>query len=258
MLEDIDSSEDSDSPLPVWDDSNCGSVQEGTKSILKMKSDPSPTTPSPISSPHPTTSVTKAKPKLFQRNVAMAAILNTMESSPNEEKDNLNLLGDGKKVMFKTPSPSNSQTSTVDSQVCGSQDETPVSLASNPTVRSSRRPWSPSVQAPTQPPGPIPRSKICVDELDFSVPPPSLHSNVRPPSLFSPPGMGSTPLGPPGLGAPSGGPPSRHLVSGIQPLRTGDMKGTFPVGSGGPMPGSYAGGQALIPGLSSLAVSEWP
>ena len=24
MLEDIDSSEDSDSPLPVWDDSNCG------------------------------------------------------------------------------------------------------------------------------------------------------------------------------------------------------------------------------------------
>merc|ERR1719300_2016214 len=97
MLEDIDSSEDSDSPLPVWDDSNCGSVQEGTKSILKMKSDPSPTTPSPISSPHPTTSVTEAKPKLFQRNVAMAAIMNTMESSPNEEKDNLNLLGDGKK-----------------------------------------------------------------------------------------------------------------------------------------------------------------
>jgi len=261
MLEDIDSSEDSDSPLPVWEDSNSGSTQEGTKSILKMKSDPSPSTPSPISSPHPSTSVTKSKPKLFQRNVAMAAILNTMESSGNDDKENPNLLGDGKKVMFKTPSPSNSQTSTVDSQVCGSQDETPVSLAANASVRSSRRPWSPSpVQAPTQPPGPIPRSKICVDELDFSVPPPSLHSNVRPPSLFSPPGMGSTSLGPPGLGIPSGGPPSRHLVSGIQPLRTGDMKETFPGGSGGPLPlpGSYAGGQTLLPGLSSLAVSDWP
>merc|ERR1719462_177559 len=41
LVEEIEMLEDSDSPLPVWDDSNCGSVQEGTKSILKMKSDPS-------------------------------------------------------------------------------------------------------------------------------------------------------------------------------------------------------------------------
>ena len=41
-----------------------------------------------------------------------------------------------------------------------------------------RRSWSPPPQ--------VPRSKICVAELDLSVPPPSLHSNVRPPALFSP------------------------------------------------------------------------
>merc|ERR550525_2076771 len=82
--------------------------------------------------------------------------------------------------MFKTPSPGNSQASTVDSsQQSASQDELPVTLLPNPPpparAGAVRRSWSP-----------VPRSKICVAELDLTVPPPSLHSNVRPPALFSP------------------------------------------------------------------------
>ena len=164
MLEDIDSSEDSDSPLPVWEESD----KEQTKSILKTKLGQ---TPSPVLTPSPVTEKAKGRP--HHRNVAMAAIMNSVGlASPESESDN-------KKVMFKTPSPGNSQASTVDSsQQSASQDELPVTLLPNPPpparAGAVRRSWSP-----------VPRSKICVAELDLTVPPPSLHSNVRPPALYS-------------------------------------------------------------------------
>jgi len=168
MLEDIDSSEDSDSPLPVWEESN----KEQTKSILKTKTEQ---TPSPVLTPSPLTDKSKGKP--FHRNVAMAAIMNSVGlSSPETEA------GDNKKVMFRTPpgSPGNSQASTVDSsQLSTSQEDIPVSLLPNPPppprAAGMRRSWSP-----------LPAHKICLAELDLTVPPPSLHSNVRPPALFSP------------------------------------------------------------------------
>ena len=177
MLEDIDSSEDCESPPPVWEEDS----KEQTKSILKSKAE---LTPSPVLTPPgaaPSTERLRVKP--FQRNVAMAAIMNCVGASQagqagelGDTTDNL-LSAEQKKVMFKTPSPGNSQASTVDSsQLSASQDEYPV--LANPGVPAVRRSWSPSPAAP--------RSKICVAELDLSVPPPSLHSNVRPPALFSP------------------------------------------------------------------------
>merc|ERR1719154_468596 len=108
MLEDIDSSEDSDSPVPVWDEASAiqSSVKDNTKSILKMKTTPSPSPTSPVAA--------KPKPRLFQRNAAMAAIMNTVNESTDTEEKNTELLSavpENKKVMFKTPSPSNSQSS---------------------------------------------------------------------------------------------------------------------------------------------------
>ena len=131
MLEDIDSSEDSDSPLPVWDESQASSEQDKTKSILKMKSDSTPSPSSPV--PSPVSSV-KPKPKLFQRNVAMAAIMNSVGAEMEDNK--MLTTGDSKKtVMFKTPSPSNSQSSSnidSNSQFSASQDDLPVPLLPNP------------------------------------------------------------------------------------------------------------------------------
>ena len=171
MLEDIDSSEECDSPPPVWEEDN----KEQTKSILKSKTEltPSPVLTPPGVSPLPD----KARAKPFQRNVAMAAIMNCVGAGVGESTDTSeNLLSaENKKVMFKTPSPGNSQASTVDSsQLSASQDDFPPA----PVGGGVRRSWSPPPQ--------VPRSKICVAELDLSVPPPSLHSNVRPPALFSP------------------------------------------------------------------------
>lgn len=204
MLEDIDSSEeDSDSPVPVWE--NLADTDK-TKGILKTTSDPSPV--SPISSPSPVT----PRPKPPQRNVAMAAILKRAglaSTNPSPEIDQP--LGDNKKVMFKTPSPSNSQASTADSgsQVSASQEQDDIiPLLPNPPPPKgkARRSWS-----PTPPPTALARSKISVEQLDFSVPPPSLHSNVRPPALFSPPPQSS-----------------RQPMSGIQPLRGNEGRDAFP------------------------------
>jgi len=196
MLEDIDSSEDdSDSPVPVWE--NLADTDK-TKGILKTTSDLSPA--SPLSSPSPMT----PRPKPPQRNVAMAAILKRAglaSSNPSPELEQTQSSAqDSKKVMFKTPSPSNSQPSTQDSssQVSASQDQDDVvPLLPNPPPPKGkvRRSWSPTPPS-TAPPA---RSKISVEQLDFTVPPPSLHSNVRPPSLFSP--------------------PARQPVPGIQPIR---------------------------------------
>ena len=113
MLEDIDSSEDSDSPPLMWEESN----KELTKSILKTKTEENS---SPVLTPSPMTEKTKGKP--FHRNVAMAAIMNSVSlTSPESEP------GDSKKVMFKTPSPGNSQASTISSsQQSASQDEIPL------------------------------------------------------------------------------------------------------------------------------------
>jgi len=204
MLEDIDSSEeDSDSPVPVWE--NLADTDK-TKGILKSASDPSPA--SPLSSPSPVT----PRPKPPQRNVAMAAILKRAglaSANPSPEIDQPS--ADSKKVMFKTPSPSNSQASTADSnsQVSASQEQDDVVplLPNPPPPKSkSRRSWS-----PTPPPPALVRSKISVEQLDFSVPPPSLHSNVRPPALFSPPPQG------------------RQPVSGILPLRgNNEARDAFP------------------------------
>eukprot|EP00092_Neocalanus_flemingeri_P008491 GFUD01009148.1.p1 GENE.GFUD01009148.1~~GFUD01009148.1.p1 ORF type:complete len:982 (+),score=337.04 GFUD01009148.1:78-2948(+) len=202
MLEDIDSSEeDSDSPVPVWE--NLADTDK-TKGILKT-SDPSPS--SPVSSPSPVT----PRPKPPQRNVAMAAILKRAGlASANPSPDIEQSAGDNKKVMFKTPSPSNSQASTADSnsQFSASQehdDVIPLLPNPPPPKGKSRRSWS-----PTPPPTALVRSKISVEQLDFSVPPPSLHSNVRPPALFSPP------------------PQTRQPLSGIQPLRGNEVRDAFP------------------------------
>jgi len=202
MLEDIDSSEeDSDSPVPVWE--NLADTDK-TKGILKTVPDPSPV--SPLSSPSPVT----PRPKPPQRNVAMAAILKRAGLASTNPSPEIEQQADSKKVMFKTPSPSNSQASTADSnsQFSASQEqEDVVPLLPNPPPPKgkSRRSWS-----PTPPPTALVRSKISVDELDFSVPPPSLHSNVRPPALFSPP------------------PQSRVPVSGIQPLRANEIRDPYP------------------------------
>merc|ERR1719154_586301 len=229
MLEDIDSSEDSDSPVPVWDEASAihSSVKDNTKSILKMKTTPSPSPTSPVPA--------KPKPRLFQRNAAMAAIMNTVNESTDTEEKNTELLSavpENKKVMFKTPSPSNSQSSgpgDSGSQISVSQDDIPVPLLPPlPPRPAPRRSWSPAnvpgvpnIPNPQQDPGPVLRSKMCVDELDFSVPPPSLHSNVRPPSLFSPappPGLPGPPRGQFGSSLPGSylAPgPSTSLVSGL-------------------------------------------
>ena len=205
MLEDIDSSEDdSDSPVPVWE--NLADTDK-TKGILKTASDPSPA--SPISTPSPVT----PRPKPPQRNVAMAAILKRAglaSSNPSPELEQPTT--DSKKVMFKTPSPSNSQASTADScsQISASQEQDDVvPLLPNPPPPKggkAKRSWSPTPPSTT-----LARSKISVEQLDFTVPPPSLHSNVRPPALFSPP--------------PQSG---RQPVSGIQPLRGGEGRDGFP------------------------------
>ena len=129
MLEDIESSEESDSPVPVWDESSVTvAAGDKTRSILKLKSEQA--SPSPASTPSPTSASARAKPRLFQRNVAMAAILSSVgdpeldRPGPGDIASTDTLLtaaaAENKKVMFKTPSPSNSQ-STVASLESGSQ-----------------------------------------------------------------------------------------------------------------------------------------
>ena len=235
MLEDIDSSEeDSDAPVPVWE--NLADTDK-TKSILKSTVETSPV--SSVSSPSPIT----PKPKPPQRNVAMAAILKRAglaSSNPSEEVDHP--ATESKKVMFKTPSPSNSQVSTADSnsQVSASQEQDDViPLLPNPPPPKSktRRSWS-----PTPPPSaPVNRSKISVEQLDFTVPPPSLHSNVRPPSLFSPP-------------QPTG----RQHMAGIQSIRGNDVCDTFQ--SAQPIQGNndrFIGGDMLITkDMNNMSVNE--
>ena len=264
MLEDIDSSEDSDSPVPVWVE-NRDEVRDNTKSILKTKV--TDTTPSPgSSSPSPMTAapVSKPKPRLFQRNVALSSII---ADSPEDSNHLSAAVSDSKKVMFKTPSPSNSQSSS--SQLSASQDDIPVPLLPNPPPPpriSGRRPWSPVPLLPPPAPAPVVRSQMCVEELDFTVPPPSLHSNVRPPSLFSA-GLAPPGLQPPGpLGLPPQPPPgpaslhpqqSRNLVSDIHALRPADLKEMLPP------PGSYPAPapNTLLPSFSGLSLAgerDWP
>ena len=128
MLEDIDSSEDSDSPLPVWDESSSDQAK------TKMKSEPSPSPSSAAAS-----LVSSVKPKLFQRNVTMAVIMNSVGAEMEDNK--MLTTGDSKKtVMFKTPSPSNSQSSSnidSNSQSSASQDNIPVSLLPTPNSPKS-------------------------------------------------------------------------------------------------------------------------
>ena len=163
-----DSSEESDAgPVPVWDESETVAGQQKPSGILK---------PAPgLGSPSPTSSASPiCRPRPAPRNVAMAAILARAAAGQDETG------GEGRKVMFRTPSPGSHSTGTTDSQ----QDDLPVPLLPPlpPLAPRPRRVWSPPPPAPARP-------KISVDSLDFSVPPPSLHSNVRPPALFSPPGL---------------------------------------------------------------------
>jgi len=149
-----------------------------------------------------------AKKQPVRHNVAMAAILrragleNTAPSSPTlsveDDKD--------KMVTFKTPSPAASQTSTQDSssQYSASQeDQAAVPMAtSNNNKGKGRRGWSPP---------PVSRPKANLEDLDFTKPPPSLHSNYRPPALASPP-----------LGK------QQHRVTGITSIgEQGGSKGEF-------------------------------
>ena len=125
--------------LAKWEEDS----KEQTKSILKSKAE---LTPSPVLTPPgaaPSTERLRVKP--FQRNVAMAAIMNCVGASQagqagelGDTTDNL-LSAEQKKVMFKTPSPSNSQSTVASlesgSQVSVSQDQEadiPVPLPPNP------------------------------------------------------------------------------------------------------------------------------
>jgi len=99
----------------------------------------------------------RPKPAPMPRNVAMAAILkHAAVSSPGEE-------GEKKTVMFVTPSPGSSQAS---------------NGASEGGVEEVGESWPPAPATAT--------ATISVEQLDFSVPPPSLHSNFRPPALSAP------------------------------------------------------------------------
>jgi len=170
LLEDIDSSEEE----PEWEASP--QEEQQTKGILKQADD-SPSEPKP-------------RPPPPSRNVAMAAILKHAHmTSPGDD-------GERKTVMFLTPSPGSSQTSGPGAS--SSQDE----KWSGQTVGAAdtdenwgqqkgllgqeqgvgRERWSPPAKL-DPPPLPPP---ISVDRLDFSVPPPSLHSNFRPPALAAP------------------------------------------------------------------------
>ena len=109
-------------------------------------------------------------------------------------------------------------------------------------------PGVPNLPNPQQDPQPPAlRSKMCVDELDFSVPPPSLHSNVRPPSLFSP-------APPAGLPGPHRGQFGASGLPGVQPL---PMKPDT-------IPGPYLGpgpSTSLVSGLAGMSLAssqDWP
>jgi len=196
LLEDIDSSEEE----PEWEASP--QEEQQTKGILKQ-ADNSPSEPKP-------------RPPPPSRNVAMAAILKHAHmTSPGDD-------GERRTVMFLTPSPGSSQTSGPGA----SQDEK-VDLedswqggqkgaAGQEVGAAPRERWSPP--AKLDPPPLLP--PVPVDRLDFSVPPPSLHSNFRPPALAAP-----------ALYCPDtdsiGGVPKRP-VQGINPLNPSSREVTKP------------------------------
>jgi len=126
-----------------------------------------------------------------------------------------------KTVMFQTPSPVGSNpTSTQEGETGASghslsEEEIPFTLLPNPPAPPSHldrkvKAWSP----PPQPETILQRPKVSVEQLDMSVPPPSLHSNYRPPALNSPP--------PPQSQAPvlAPGRQSSQALQGIQPIRS--------------------------------------
>lgn len=123
--------------------------------------------------------------KVGRQNVAMAAILRRAGLEGAVAREPGGVGEEEKTVTFKTPSPAPSQTSTQDSgsQYSNSQEDGGVAAAAAATaaaagaVKKGRRGWSPPL---------VLKPKATLDDLDFSKPPPSLHSNYRPPALASP------------------------------------------------------------------------
>lgn len=149
LVEGLDSVRD-DSTDDDEDNSNIeveGEVST-SRGILKTKSG--------SKDPEPETSTAAAPRYRARQNVAMAAILRANQSTLKVEEDT------EKRVMFKTPSPTQTN-----------KDKDP----SGPEGKEE------GVKGKGPKGGVVPASAMSVNQMDFSKPPPSLHSNYRPPKL---------------------------------------------------------------------------